>query len=288
MPGMRQEFVNVLLAELLQERGLVTEPELILRSTPDAPARIPDVLVDFQGLRLAIEAEFGMTRRAARAAYEKALQRVDSGIAHIGLAVQYPLDLTRRPFAELKDALAASTIAFSIVKETDINVTQTELFPRRQAPIESSFLAGSVDDLGEALRRSYGQLIQDEVLDRAVETLETRIATFVSALTTQPAATERFARVLGIGDLPNANRSRQLLAIRRIGGLIIVNALSYEAGFATIEVGNTRTLVSKGQSYTDRFYTRDECRFPRFPDRAQADVPASVLGDQAEVPGRSP
>jgi len=54
----RQEVLNVILAQLLQERGLVAAPEEILRQ-PTKERRLPDVIIDFQGLRLAIEAEFG-------------------------------------------------------------------------------------------------------------------------------------------------------------------------------------------------------------------------------------
>ena len=47
----RQEVLNVILAQLLQERGLVAAPEEILK-TPTKERRLPDVLIDFQGLRL--------------------------------------------------------------------------------------------------------------------------------------------------------------------------------------------------------------------------------------------
>ncbi len=52
----RQEVLNVLLAQLLHERGLVAAPEQVLRRPEEAVA-MPDVLVDFQGLRMAIEGE---------------------------------------------------------------------------------------------------------------------------------------------------------------------------------------------------------------------------------------
>ena len=67
----RQEVLNVLLAQLLQERGLVAAPEQILRHRT-GETKLPDVLVDFQGLRLIIEAEFAGTAGAKEKAYLKA------------------------------------------------------------------------------------------------------------------------------------------------------------------------------------------------------------------------
>ena len=51
----RQEVLNVLFAQLLEERGLVAAPEQIISRLDLRTRRMPDVLVDFQGLRLAIE-----------------------------------------------------------------------------------------------------------------------------------------------------------------------------------------------------------------------------------------
>ena len=53
----RLEVLNVLLARCLQERGLVTAPEHVLKVPTSPHVKLPDPLVDFRGLRLAIEAE---------------------------------------------------------------------------------------------------------------------------------------------------------------------------------------------------------------------------------------
>ena len=66
----RQEAVNVVLAQLLKKRGLVAAPEQIININKSGK-RLPDVIVDFWGLRLAIEAEF-RTRKynALKKAYD--------------------------------------------------------------------------------------------------------------------------------------------------------------------------------------------------------------------------
>ncbi len=58
--GYRQEVLNVLLAQLLQERGVISAPENIIYLGADHKRRMPDVtIVNFQGLRTVIEAEVG-------------------------------------------------------------------------------------------------------------------------------------------------------------------------------------------------------------------------------------
>src|SRR3972149_1219464 len=86
--GIRQEVLNVLMAQLLEERGIIAAPEQILKD-PFGRRRMPDVLVDYQGLRLVIEGEFD-TRTARDKACQSALNRVEEGIAHIAMALVYP------------------------------------------------------------------------------------------------------------------------------------------------------------------------------------------------------
>src|SRR5438093_9827461 len=85
----RQEVLNVLVAQLLQDRGLVAAPEQIISRLDLRSRRMPDVLVDFQGLRLAIESEYA-SRGAEDKASKAALRRVEEGIAHVGMALIYP------------------------------------------------------------------------------------------------------------------------------------------------------------------------------------------------------
>src|SRR5437899_11559720 len=112
-PAVRQEVLNVLLAQLLQERGLEVIPEQIVKD-PFGFRRMPDVIVDFQGLRLAIEGEFD-SRTAHEKASGSANQRVEDGTAHIGMALVYPSALREigRGINELKQGLASATLEFA-------------------------------------------------------------------------------------------------------------------------------------------------------------------------------
>ena len=204
----RQEVLNVLLAQLLQERGLVSAPEQIQRSQGRG-RRMPDVLVDFQGLRLAIEGEFATRARGTAAsaetrAGEAALRRVEQGIAHVGVALVYPSKLRSVAFSKLKEELEKATLRFAIVTESVQQ--QLSLFPH-EGPIP--FTEGNIDALSEALRLAYEPLIQDEVLQRAVALVEASIERFVTALRVQPAATDRFKTALEVRELPTESEEEE-------------------------------------------------------------------------------
>ncbi|MCX8036056.1 MAG: hypothetical protein N3D11_03160 [Candidatus Sumerlaeia bacterium] len=55
----RQEVLNVLIAQLLQERGVISAPEQILDVANIPRRKMPDVLVYYNGLRTLIEGEVG-------------------------------------------------------------------------------------------------------------------------------------------------------------------------------------------------------------------------------------
>ena len=127
----RQEVYNVILAQLLQNRGLVVAPEEVMTRVGGKP-RLPDVIVDFQGLRLIIEAETGKSRWIN--AYRKAWERVAQGVAHIGIAVVYPGSLRSAGFEHLTKAMESATLQFGIVSEASLGgEIQLELFPAAAA-----------------------------------------------------------------------------------------------------------------------------------------------------------
>jgi len=203
----RQEVLNVLVAQLLQERvherAMVVAPERILKD-PFAARRMPDVLVDYQGLRLVIEGEIA-SRGAKVKAGQSALRRVEEGIAHIGMALIYPAQLRNlgRNVVELKKTLSETTLEFAVVTESE--VTQAQLafpdHPEKQTEF-ARFVRGNLDALVAELRRAYEQLLKDDVLERAAKALDNTIGTFLSSFPIQPALTARFAEILEIRALP--------------------------------------------------------------------------------------
>jgi len=199
--NVRQEVLNVLTAQLLEKRGIVAVPESIIPAAGDEGVRMPDVLVDFQGLRLAIEGEFAAPQ-AMKKARDSARKRVTSGIAHVGVALIYPKELKVAPvdLMGLLDQLDKIELKYAII--TELEADQLHLPFGAPAMREVTFETGTVESLAAAVRRSYDYLVKDAVLQRAVELLEMGIGQFVGSLARQPATTDRFMTALGIVALP--------------------------------------------------------------------------------------
>ncbi len=254
----RQEALNVLLAQLLQERGLAAAPEQIL-SPIDENIQMPDVLIDFQGLRLAIEAEFGSrtlsAQKAARKkAFKKAESRVETGVAHIGIAVVYPPKLKMLAWPQVHAALANSEVDYAIVNEVTALETQLHLFDQEER--ETQFFTGKLDDFFDALRRSYEQLVRDDTLDRAVTNVEVGLAQMTRALWSQPAASIRIAEALGVADYKSKSgkiKKQYTDPLNKIAALIVTNALIFHEVLSAKEsavtplhtLRNDATLLTK-------------------------------------------
>jgi hypothetical protein len=229
----RQEVLNVVLAQLLQEHGQVVAPEQVLRHT-EGSIKLPDVLVDFQGLRLVIEAEIGKTKEAQDRARKKAQERVDQAIAHVGVAVVYPKALQDiKDLKKLKAELTKANLDFAIIAEVTVKLVQDEFWPA--LPEKAQFMTGTVADLEDSLRRSYEQLVKDETLTKAVSQVAAAIDRFVFALGAQPATAERMAQTVGVGLVSARGGTKkegptpaQRIAIGRIGALVLVNALIFQ------------------------------------------------------------
>jgi hypothetical protein len=190
----RQEVLNVLLAQLLQERGVIGAPENIIKLDSITGRRMPDVLVNFRGLRTAIEGEIGYRKRANELALKAARQRVDEGISHIGVAVVYPADIRDvEEFANLKRKLAQSQLQIAIVTETG----------------DTGFVAGDTDYLASALSHAFDQLVQEDIVTRAVAKLDAGIERFADAMVTKKGDIGRIAASLGIRELARNKRTEQ-------------------------------------------------------------------------------
>jgi hypothetical protein len=183
----RQEVLNVLLAQLLQERGTVSTPESIVKGPLSGSRKMPDVIVNYNGLRTAIEGEVADGPHACERALASAHSRVEDAIAHIGVAVVYPATLRSPDFAELKAELARCELGLAIVTESDM----------------TGFVTGNVDYLEQALRNAFNALVKEDVVAKAVAALDEGIEHFALAVATKPGIVGRMAEALGIRELPS-------------------------------------------------------------------------------------
>lgn len=207
MPGgFRQEVFNVVLAQLLRERGVITAPENMLNVGVDRNRRMPDLLVNYQGLRTAIEGEVA-SATAQQKAVESAGNRVREGIAHIGVAIVYPQRLRHGDFAMLRTDLQHAELDIAIVTESG----------------NSGFVKGDVNYLASALSNTFDQLVNEDVVAQAVAELDAGIERFAGIMRTKPGIMDRIGIALDIHELTD----KQKHAVSRIGGLVLTNALIF-------------------------------------------------------------
>lgn len=181
--GYREEVFNVVLAQLLHERGIVVAPEKVLRRVArERRRRMPDVLVTFQGLRTAIEGKVDDQAGAEHAALEAARKRVEEGISHVAVALVYPARLRQVPFGELSDELAQTALRIVIYSEAG----------------ETGWVEGDLNELAGLLLRTYDQLVQEDVVAEAAAALREGVEAFGEAVLSARGNVERAAEALGI------------------------------------------------------------------------------------------
>lgn len=179
----REEVLNVVLAQLLQQRGVISAPEQLLHPTAQG-LKMPDVLVTLYGLRTIIEGKVDDQPGADQAVWQKAEERVDQGISHIAVAVLYPASLRGGyPFELLGERLADAGLRVAIFSETG----------------PSGWIDGDVDLLVDLLRRTYEQLVKEDIVAEAAQLLDDAVKGFAQTLQGTPADVERAAQSLGIG-----------------------------------------------------------------------------------------
>jgi hypothetical protein len=117
--GFREEVLNVILAQILEAHGVIYAPERIIKARPGITRKMPDVLVYFRGLRLIIEGKVEDAPNAEESALNAARQRVEEGLAHIGVAIVYPAFLRESPRLErLKRGMREGLLRVAIYSES--------------------------------------------------------------------------------------------------------------------------------------------------------------------------
>lgn len=180
----REEVLNVVLAELLSQRGLLSIPESIRRAVGDRTRKLPDVTVaDLYGARIVIEGRIGTGSGVRDTLLQDASARVEQGISHICLAVLYPPALrTVRSLSDLQADLARATLSVRVVSEANAGV----------------WVEATVDGLTDILRRSYDLLVSEDVVVGSVEALNEAIELASEIIARSPAIGERIRVLLGI------------------------------------------------------------------------------------------
>lgn len=190
--GFRQEVFNVVLAQILEKHGVISAPEIILKARPTQQRRMPDVLVTYLGLRLMIEGEVEDTPQAEDRALASARERVEEGLAHIGVAVVYPASLRKiGKFEHLQRELETSQLRVAIVDESG----------------ETGFSPANVKQFPDILYNTFEKLIREDVVQQATAILDEAVEKVFPYFLTVPGFPEEAMKILGISAFPRRRKS---------------------------------------------------------------------------------
>jgi hypothetical protein len=180
----REEVLNVALAELLEQRGMLSVPETIRKSIARKTRDLPDILVgDLLGIRIVIEGRFDNGRSSRESLLRDSRERVENGISPVCLAVLYPPDLRAADsFPQLRKNIDHATLGVRVISESS----------------DGDWSEGTVDDIVDTLRRSYELLVSEDVVVSSVAEIEDAIEVASEVFVHTPALTERFRQALGI------------------------------------------------------------------------------------------
>jgi hypothetical protein len=154
---------------------------------------MPDVLVYFRGLRLIVEGKVEDAANAEESALNAARQRVEEGLAHIGVAVVYP-GLLRKlaKLEQLKKGLQESRLRVAIFSESG----------------ESGFTSANIEELTHMLYQTFDKLVQEDVVKRATEILSEAVEQAAPVMAAIPGFPNEAAKILGIRALPARKKNK--------------------------------------------------------------------------------
>lgn len=212
----REEVINTTLALLIAKLGIGAEPESI------DPEGRPDVIFSYRGLRVVIEGKFEDVPNAQEVVLDDACNRINKGIAHIAIGAVYPKKLRSTPFATLLDTLAATPLQFQILSEAG----------------ETPWLSGTPEALLAAMRRAQEALVQDDIVEKAAESLSQRLDGIARIWAGDSVACDRLSSCLGISipkkESAESARGRRETAAK-VSSLILANALIFQEQLRNVE-----------------------------------------------------
>lgn len=186
--GFREEVVNVKLAELLERRDVVSLPEQVMSNLVENN-RMPDIMTaNLLGVRVVIEGRIGQTPGVKRSLVEDCEQRVEEGIAPMSVAVAYPEGISQATsLTALETNILDSTFEINVVTESGAG----------------GWSSGDIGDLADYLRSGYGDLVQENVVEEAVDTIDESIDGFVHQLSSIQGVSGTEERLKDVVIVPN-------------------------------------------------------------------------------------
>lgn len=233
----REEVLNVALAECLAGFGFNATPESIQAKSGGRGRALPDVLIQYRGMRIAIEGKYADVTRAREIALSQAKDRVVSGISQIAIAVLYPSSLRSCPFPDLRNAISNSKVAFHVLSDVSANGAAT------------SWRSGQLPHFHSEIKRVHESICKEDVVQAAAESIRGSLAGVANLLETRPGVCEELSKLLGMGKPEREDaelKRRRMHTVTRVAALTLENAFIFQeqlAASGTSEITSLRELL---------------------------------------------
>ncbi|MEM3731386.1 MAG: hypothetical protein QW667_05175 [Candidatus Bathyarchaeia archaeon] len=162
--SLREENFNVVLAELLTERGLKALGEVVLRKKGGRPE--PDVLIELNGVRIVIEGKkLGMWDTLV----EQCKDRLDNNVCDLCVMVEYA-DIKLRKLVpdqlDVKDALLRGRFNVGFMSYIDRACLDkwTGIAPKPEKYVDVGF-----DELLTYLMSAYSRVVKEDIIGPVIK-----------------------------------------------------------------------------------------------------------------------
>jgi len=191
--NVREESLNIMLAELLAESGLKAIGEIVIKVFKK---RMPDVLLDINGIRIIIEGKYPGKRESL---YKDAYRRIEEGLCDVVLMVEYARVPYPRTFEitqlDIKEALKKAKYNVGFI--TYIDLIGIEKWGQTENRFINEFYENiGFTDLIAHLMAAYDYIVREPFLDKVIEKLERQIFSFAEKVVSSGVNVDRLKRAL--------------------------------------------------------------------------------------------
>ena len=167
--------LNILLSELLNQKGVISYSEQIGKGRKD-------IIADHNGLRVFLEGSYNRSDAEKDAAKRIEQLAVDLAIA-IYYCETYPQSLTE---AELRNRLKSSDFEVKVMVPEDLSGTLFEYLQNRKFIIKEDWVKVNLDSLANLIKESAQFVISERHIEEIDEEINHFIEDFIRRLSAHP------------------------------------------------------------------------------------------------------
>jgi len=197
--GLREENLNVMLAELLSERGLKALGEVILRKKGGRPE--PDVLIELNGVRIVIE---GKKPGMWNVLVEQCQERLDNNVCDLCVMVEYVEVKVKELVptqSDIKDSLLKGRFNIGFLSYIDRAGLDRWM---ATAPKPEQYQDVGFDDLLTYLMSVYSRVVREDIIDPVIRRMNEVLGEFAGNLSSA-INLERLKEVLELEEMEGEN-----------------------------------------------------------------------------------